>query len=180
MDTRSRSLDDIAFALALGAITLTGLAFAARHNGGAAVMCLISLAGLIGGRVVGVSGIHLLPVAIGLVGILYLAWVDPPGDSRTTSAVAHVFGGVLVGGALAATLRRRLDWPAWALAAVLGLVAITTTWEFCEYIGDRIFDTALLASKRDSALDIFFGCLGGSIALLVAYGFDLRRRRDLR
>ena len=35
-------------------------------------------------------------------------------------------------------------------------------WELGEYLGDRVLDTALIPSKRDSAVDISFGTLGGA------------------
>jgi hypothetical protein len=104
-------------------------------------------------------------VALGLALILWLVWVHPPGGPRRTSALAHGAGGFLAGWAFAITLRRRLDWPAWAIAALAAVATLTVMWELGEWLGDRALDTSLIADKRDSALDIFFGCFGGAGAV---------------
>ena len=51
------------------------------------------------------------------------------------------------------------------LAVVFGL---TVLWELGEYVGDRAFDTALIPSRSDSALDITFGTLGGLAGTAIA------------
>ncbi len=168
MELRSRSRDDLAFMLAFAAISAAGLAFAANRNGAAAVMCMICLAGVVGGRIVGIGDRVLLAVTAGLIVLLWLAWIDPPASSRKTSAIAHLGGGLLVGGALAATLRSRLRWPDWGIVALLVVGATTVAWELAEYAGDTVFSTALQPNGRDSAEDIFFGCLGGAAAIAVA------------
>ncbi len=73
-------------------------------------------------------------------------------------------GGVLMGWALGTTLRRR-RLPAWALATMVGVLALTMTWELAEWVGDRVLDTALIPNRQDSAYDIFFGCLGGAAGI---------------
>lgn len=160
-------LDGAAALLAIGAMGAAGLAFAVKANGAALVMCAICFAGLFAGRLAGVSGFALLFVAIGLVGILWVAWVDPLATSRRTSAFAHTSGGFLVGGAIATTLRRRLSSPAWAIAAITAVAALTVGWELCEYLGDRLLETALAPNRRDSAEDIVFGCFGGTAAVVL-------------
>ena len=160
-----RQLDDVAFLLALGAIGAATLAFVVKANGAAFVMCAICVAGIVAGRLAGISGLALLGVAIGLVGILWVAWVEPLATSRRTSAFAHTSGGFLVGAAIAVTLRRRLSWPAWGVAAIAAVAALTVGWEIAEYVADRLLDTALVPDRRDSAEDIFFGCFGGAAAI---------------
>jgi hypothetical protein len=169
MEARSPRID--LFAFALGALALLTLGFFAARNGAAVIMCGLCLAGLIAARLAGFSNRALVPATLGLVAILWMAWFHPPGGSHETSALAHGFGGLLVGWALAEYLRHRIAWPLWALSAVAAVLCVTVMWEIGEYIGDRAFDTALIPSARDSALDIFFGTLGGvggaSLALLL-------------
>lgn len=170
-------LDEIAALLALGAIGAAAAAFAVNANGAGFIMCAICFAGLVGGRLAGVSGFALLPVAIGLIGILWIAWVDPLATSRRTSAFAHTSGGFLVGGTIAMTLRPRLSSPTWAIAAIAAVAALTLGWEVCEYVGDSLLDTALDPNRRDSAEDIFFGCFGGvaAVVLVGLVGYPARR-----
>jgi hypothetical protein len=47
-------------------------------------------------------------------------------------------------------------------------VCLTVVWELGEYAGDRLFDTALVPRKRDSAEDIVFGTLGGVVGIVFA------------
>jgi hypothetical protein len=150
MEARRQRLDSLAFAAALVALLATTLWFVDARNGAAVVMCGLCLAGIVGGRIAGVSGMTLLGVALGLAFVLWLVWVHPPGGARKTSALAHGVGGALAGWAFAVTLRRRLAWP---------------LWELGELAGDRVLDTSLIPDKADSALDIFFGCLGGAGAI---------------
>lgn len=174
MPARS-TLDDAAFLVGLAAMVATALAFAVDRNGAACIMCAICFAGLVAGRVAGISGVALLGVALGLLGILYIAWVDPLATSRRTSAFAHTSGGFLVGVAVGATLRRRGSWPEWAFVAFGVVLVITVGWELCEYFGDRILDTALIPSRRDSIEDVFFGSFGGLAAIAIVE-FWARRR----
>lgn len=175
MEAHRRTFDDLAFALALTAISAAGVGFASSRNGAAVIMCGICFAGLVGARIVGLSGLSLLPVALGLVAILWLVWIDPPASSRQTSALAHGAGGLLVGWMLAINLRRRVAPPWWVLAALVLVAALTVAWEFGEYLGDRALDTGLIPSKRDSALDVFLGTLGGALAI---FGVALVPRRE--
>lgn len=167
MEIERRTLDDFAFALAIGAIGAAAFAFAARANGAAFVMCAICFAGLVAGRLARISGLALLAVAIGLVGILWVAWVDPLSTSRRTSAFAHTAGGLLVGCAIARTLRGR-GWRAWGVWALAAVAALTVGWEICEYLGDRVLETALIPNRRDSAEDVLFGCFGGGVGIFFA------------
>ena len=168
MDLTRQRLDNLAFAAALAAVFAATAGFASARNGAAIVMCGICLAGLIGGRIAGMSGAVTLTLALGLVAILWMVWIDPPASSRRTSALAHAVGGALMGWALATTLRRH-RWPAWALAAMIGVLVLTITWELGEWIGDRALDTALIPNRRDSALDIVFGCFGGGAGIAAAW-----------
>jgi hypothetical protein len=157
------------FAFALGALALLTLAFVGARNGGALVMCGLCLAGLLAARLAGFSNRALVPVALGLVVILWMVWIDPPASSQKTSALAHGAGGALLGWALAEYLRGRLAWPLWALAALGGVFGLTILWELGELFGDRVLDTALIPSQRDSAVDILFGTVGGAAAVALAW-----------
>jgi len=157
--------DTKAFALALTAMGAVTLAFIANRNGAALVMCGLCLTGLLAGRLIGAPGLVLLPVALGLCGLLWLIWVSP--IDHYVSPTAHLVGGILVGWALAETLHSR-RWAAWALAALVAVALLTVVWEMGEYLGDRVLETALIPSRRDSALDIFFGCLGGGVGVTIA------------
>lgn len=55
-----------------------------------------------------------------------------------------------------------------ALLALSAVLALTFVWELGEYAGDRLFDTALIPSKRDSAEDILFGMAGGLVGITAA------------
>ncbi len=162
MDGRRPRLD--LFAFALGALALLTVAFFSARNGAALIMCSHLLAGLVCGRLVGLSNRALVPVALGFIVLLYLVWVNPPFDSEDhrNSALVHGLGGVLIGWAAAEYLRGRVAWPLWAIGAVGVVLGLTVVWEIGEYLGDRILDTALIPSKRDSAIDISFGTLGGA------------------
>jgi hypothetical protein len=166
MDARRLRLD--LFAFALGALSLLTLAFFSARNGAAVVMCGLCFAGLLGARLVGFSNRALVPLAAGLVVILWWVWVDPLADPRQTSALAHGIGGALAGWALAEYLRGHLPAPWWVLVALAGVFGLSVLWELGEYLGDRALDTALIPNRRDSALDIFFGTLGGCAAVGLA------------
>ena len=162
------------FALALGALALLSLAFVEERNGAALVMSALCFAGLLAARLIGFSSRALVPVAIGLVVILWLVWIDPVTHPRTMSAIAHAAGGALVGWAVCDYLRERVAWPDSGLLALAGVFAITVLWEIGEFAGDRLLTTSLQASETDSALDIFLGTFGGAAA--VALGWLLAPR----
>ena len=167
--------DRIAFAAALAAPVVLALGFVSIRYGAAAVMCAFCVAGILGGRLAGLRGTVLLAVAVGLCAILWIAWLHPPGGALRTSFMAHVGAGALVGAAVAEALRHRIAWPAWGLAALLTVAALTLAWEAAEYLGDRVLDTALVPNKRDSALDIVFGVVAGSGAIALVRLFHPRR-----
>ena len=167
MDARRLRID--LFAFALGALALLSLAFFGDRNGAALIMCALIFCGLLAARAAGFSNRALVPVALGLVVILWMVWIDPPASSHKTSALAHFSGGALVGWAVAEYLRTRVAWPLWALAALAAVFGLTVLWEIGELVGDRVLDTALVPSWRDSAEDIFFGTLGGAGAVLLAW-----------
>jgi hypothetical protein len=167
MDVRRLRID--LFAFALGALALLSFAFFSERNGAALIMCALIFAGLLVGRMAGFSSRALVPVALGLVAILWMVWIDPPASGHKTSALAHFCGGALLGWALSEYLRTRIAWPLWALIAAGAVFGLTVFWEIGEYIGDRVLDTALIPSKRDSAEDIFFGTVGGCGAVFVAW-----------
>lgn len=159
------------FAFALGALALLSLAFLGARNGAALLMCGLCFAGLLVARLLGFSNRALVPLALGLVVILWMVWVDPPASGRKTSALAHGAGGLLVGWALAEYLRVRVAWPLWGLVAMVAVFGLTVVWELGEYVGDRVLTTALVPDKLDSALDILFGTLGGAVAVGAAWLF---------
>jgi hypothetical protein len=169
MDTARPRLDLVAFSLSLALVAWLALNFVSERNGAAAIMCAICLAGLVGGWIVRVPGTVLLAVAVGLTAVLWMVWIDPPAGGRKTSALAHTTGGVIVGWACVETLRRRLRSPlSIAILALSLVIVLTVIWEVGEYVGDRLLNTALVPSKRNSAEDVFFGTLGGSIGVAFA------------
>jgi hypothetical protein len=157
------------YAFAHGALALLSLVFLSARNGAALIMCGLVFAGLVIARLADFSSRALVPVALGLVVILWMVWLDPPASSHKTSALAHFAGGALVGWAVSEYLRTRIAWPLWGAAALVAVVAVTVCWELGELVGDRVLDTALIPSARDSAEDIFFGTLGGGGAVLIAW-----------
>lgn len=176
MNLERRDIDWLAFSLALAALAAISGAFIAQRNGAAAVMCAICLAALVLGRLIGIPGRVLLPVALGLAVLLYVVWIaDLPISPRKVTSAAHATGGLLVGWAFAELLRRRIDWPGWAVAALAAVFALTVTWEIGEMIGDRLLDTGLIPDRRDSAFDIAFGCLGASVSIAAVALFSRRR-----
>jgi hypothetical protein len=81
------------------------------------------------------------------------------------------------GMALVQTLRHRVrDWLWVALVALAAVIVLTLAWELGEYVGDRLFDTALIPSKRDSAEDILFGTVGGLVGIAFSRVLPLWRR----
>jgi hypothetical protein len=128
-------------------------------------------------RAIGFSGRALVPLALGLILILLMVWSASPLSSWQTSTLAHLGGGALMGWVLAEFLRARLGWPLWALVTLAGVCTLTVVWELGEYLGDRTFETALVPSRLDSALDIFFGTLGGAIGIGVVWLLLPRRQR---
>jgi hypothetical protein len=177
MHARHPALDGFAFALGIAALGAVTLWFAYGRNGAAVVMCALCLAGILGGRLAGISGGALFVVGVGLTVILLVAWVDPPGGPLRTSFMAHAGGGALVGWALALALHSRIEWPWWGLATLFAVGALTIAWELGEYAGDRLLDTALVPSKRDSAFDIVFGCLAGAAAVVGVHAASRGTRR---
>ena len=166
MDTLRPRLDLVAFALALALLAWPAIGFISERNGAAAIMCAMCLAGLVAGRIVGVPGRVLLPVAFGLTVVLWMVWIDPPLGPRKTSGLAHGIGGTVVGWALVEALRHRIRDPlSVALLALSAVVVLTLVWELGEYAGDRLLDTALEPSKRDSGEDILFGTAGGLLGI---------------
>jgi len=162
VDTPRPRLDLLAFALALALVAWPAIRFVAERNGAAAIMCAMCLAGLVAGRIVGVPGRVLLPVAFALMVVLWMVWTDFPLSPRKTSALAHAIGGTVAGWALVEALRHRIRDPlSVALLALSGVIVLTLVWELGEYAGDRLLDTALIPSNRDSAEDILFGTAGG-------------------
>jgi hypothetical protein len=167
MDVRRLRID--LFAFALGALALLTYGFYASRNGGAVIMCGLCFGGLLAARLMGFSNRALVPVAIGLVILLWMVWIHPPEiSSHKTSAIAHGAGGLLIGWALSEYLRHRVAWPLWAIGAIAAVFGLTILWELGEYLGDRAFETGLVPNKRDSAVDIVFGTFGGCAATVLA------------
>src|SRR5215210_2539327 len=127
MDVRRLRID--LFAFALGALALLSLAFFGDRNGAALIMCALVFAGLLAARMAGFSNRALVPVALGLVAILWMVWIDPPASGHKTSALAHFGGGALLGWALSEYLRSRVRWPLWAAVALAAVFSLTVLWE---------------------------------------------------
>jgi hypothetical protein len=176
MDLRRLRID--LFAFALGALVLLSLFFYGTRNGAALLMCALCFAGLVVARMAGFSNLALVPLALGVVVLLWIVWFDPPAAPQRTSALVHGVGGALVGWALAESLRARLAWPAWAVVALASVAALTVLWELGELVGDRVLETALIPDARDSALDISFGILGGATAIGLARLLPRRPQRS--
>lgn len=120
----------------------------------------------------------LLPIAAGLILVLWLVWIDQPAGPRKTSALAHAIGGTLAGWALVEALCRRFrDWLSVALLALAMVIVLTIVWEFGEYAGDRLLDTALVPRLGDSLEDIFFGTAGGLLGITFASLYQRSGRR---
>jgi hypothetical protein len=166
------------FAFALGALTLLSLAFFETRNGAALVMCGLCITGLLAARFAGFTNRALVPVAVGLIAILWMVWIDETFAAPETSIVAHGVGGALVGWALSEYLRARIGWPQWGLVALVAVFSLTVLWELGEYLGDRALTTSLQPSKSDSALDIFFGTLGGAGTVALAWLLAPRAARE--
>jgi hypothetical protein len=175
MDARRLRID--LFAFALGALALLSLFFYATRNGAALLMCALCLGGLLTARIAGFSNLALVPLALGVVVLLWIVWFDPPAGPHRTSALVHGAGGALVGWAIAESLRGRLSWPAWGVVTLASVAGLAVLWELGELLGDRILETALIPSARDSALDISFGILGGAVAIGLARLLPQRRRQ---
>ena len=157
------------FAFALGALALLSVAFFETRNGAALVMCALCFAGLLAGRVAGFSNRALVPVAIGLLAILWMIWVDETFSGPQMSMIAHGLGGALIGWALSEYLRVRISWPQWGLVALVAVFGLTVLWELGEYMGDTVLGTSLRPDKTDSAFDIFFGTFGGATTVVLAW-----------
>jgi predicted outer membrane lipoprotein len=177
MDTPRPRLDLLAFALSLAVLAWPAINFVSERNGAASIMCAICFAGLVAGWIVRVPGTVLLAVAFGLTAVLWMVWVDPLASARKTSALAHAMGGFVVGWACVETLLRRVrNLLSVAILALSLVIVLTVLWEVGEYVGDRLLDTALIPRKRDSAEDIFFGTLGGSLGIAFAIVVSRWRR----
>jgi hypothetical protein len=169
VDTLRPRLDAVAFSLALALVACPTIVFVSERNGGAAIMCAMCLAGLVAGRIVGVPGRVLLPVALGILVVLWLIWIDSPVGPRKTSATAHAIVGTLVGWGVVETLRHRIrDRLSVALLALSVVMVLTLVWELGEYAGDRLLGTGLWPSMRNSIEDILFGTAGGLVGITFA------------
>ncbi len=162
------------FACALGAMCLLGLSFFIARNAAAVIMCAFCFGGLVAARLAGFSNRALVPLAFGLVVLVWLVWDASPDNARLTSTLAHFVAGGLAGWAIAEFLRSHnlLAPLALALATLTAVLTIAVVWELGEIAADRAFDTSLIPNKRDSAVDIFFGTAGGvggvAISMLIA------------
>jgi hypothetical protein len=163
------------FSVAIGALLALAVAFATTRNGAALVMSGLCVAGLLAGRIAGLSDRALLPLAIGLGVILWMVWIDPPTTPRRTSALAHAAGGALIGWAVAEYVRARIPWPRWGATAVIAVFALTIVWELGELAGDVVLTTSLDPNSTDSAADIAFGTIGGLVTVGLARLLEPRR-----
>ena len=174
MNARRLLIDPFAFAL--GALALLTYAFYADRNGAAVLMCALALAGVLAARLAGFSNRALVPLAAGLVVLLWVLWVNPPplstrSDQRAGARHGRAFRwlgglGVPAGPSRVADVGgrrgRRRPRPLRPLGARL--------------LGDRALGTALVPSERDSVLDIAFGTLGGTTGTFLATLLPARRR----
>ena len=62
--------------------------------------------------------------------------------------------------------------------ALRGVFFLTVLWELGEYVGDRMLDTTLIPSKRNSAEDIFIGVFGGAVGITFASVVAFLRRES--
>lgn len=181
VETVRPRLQLLAFTLALALLAWPTIVYFSESNGAAAIMGAMCLAGLVAGRVVGIPGTVLLPVAFGLMMVLWMVWSDIPGTPRVASALAHGTGGVLLGWGLVMGLRQRIRDPlALSLLGLSVVFVITLAWEVGEYTTDRLLDTALRVNRRDSADDILFGTVGGLLGIALAGAASFRRRSVTR
>jgi hypothetical protein len=177
VDVLRPRLDILSFALALALLAWLAIGFVSDSNGGATIMSAMCLVGLVAGRIVGVPGRVLLPVAIGLAVVLWMIWIDSPVGPHKTSAFAHVIGGMLAGWGLVEALRRRIRDPLTvALLALSGVIVLTLAWELGEYAGDRLLGTSLQPSLGDSVEDVAIGTAGGLVGIMLASLVAFSRR----
>jgi hypothetical protein len=150
----------------LAAYVFSALVFVGAGHLGAALMFGLGLGGISVFAGVGLPTRTLVPLGLGLLIVLWIAWIDPPGDQRTTSVFAHGSAGVLLGWALAETARPHASWPRWGLFAVAGVFATGVAWELGELVVDAVFGTALRISASDSAVDLSANLVGAVVAVL--------------
>jgi hypothetical protein len=150
----------------LAAYPFSVVVFVGAGEDAPALMFALVLVGLLLARAAGLPDRALLPLGAGLLIVLWIAWLEPPGGPRTTSVFAHGTAGALLGWALAETVRRREPWPRWGVIAVAGVFFIGVAWELSEWAADRIFDTYLQSSAGDSALDLLANLFGAGAAVL--------------
>jgi hypothetical protein len=153
--------------LVLAAYPLSAVAFLAAGTEAAAIMLMMGFVGLLAIAAAGLPARVVVPLGLGLLAVLWIVWIEPPGGPRTTSAFAHGTAGALLGWALAESARRREPWPRWGLTALLGVLAIGIGWELCERAADSVFDTFLQLSAGDSALDLSANLVGAALAVVV-------------
>ena len=126
-------------------------------------MCGLCFAGLLAARFVGFSNLALVPLAGGLVILLWMLWVDPPLDSHHRPARSPT-----PSAACSSAGRWRSSCGAGPSgrcgrsARSASCFALTIAWELGEWVARSRPDTDLIPNKRDSAIDIAFGTLGGA------------------
>lgn len=88
----------------------------------------------------------------------------------------HFFGGVAITFFIGRLYRAAerfglIGQPArWLYFVVVPALAIGTTvfWEFAEFLSDRLFGTRAQLGLEDTLFDMFLGCLGSLVFLIVA------------
>ena len=160
----------------LAAYVFSALVFVGAGHAGAALMFGLGLGGITVFAGVGLPARTLAPLGIGLLIVLWIAWIDPPGDQRTTSAFAHITGGALLGWALAETSRHRASWPRWGVFAIAGVFVTGVAWEVGEWAMDALFGTVLRVSASDSAIDLSANLVGAALAVLTVRAWTMRAR----
>lgn len=167
-----------------GRFDVGGLAFPASFL--AVLLCLVSLlaanesewpifvlglAGLLAGKVAGVSERSLAVIALVLI---VLAWPPAMFTSplpRLTSTISHFVIGALLAWFLRAPVMAR--WPAasrvWFVIPVL-VLSIGVVWELGEWLADAVFGSDLTVDALDTLADLGTDFIGA------VAGFGLHRR----
>jgi len=107
--------------------------------------------------------------AKGFYAYILFPWLDMP---------THFFGGVAItyffytGTGYAQAMVGRIP-PVIQMFLSLGLTAITAVvWEFLEFLSDTLLGTKMNLGVSDTLSDLFFGLLGGVIAVTLLWCFD--------
>ena len=139
MDARRLRMDP--FALAFGGLLVLTASFLLSRNSGAVVMCGFIARGLLLARAAGFSNRSLVPLTVGLIVVLWVAWVHPFSSTERTSAFAHLARrGLARVGARRILPGPKSSGPEWAFTTMLLVGGLALLWEFAEFFADLILD----------------------------------------